>query len=209
MRRTKSEAGKTRRRILDAALVLFDEKGYVATSLSDIAASAGITRGAVYWHFKNKADIFGELGKLYYDILFAGIREAIASERTWMRIRRLFGEFFATLEKNTRQQRFMRIIQIQYKHRDLDDPINELILHYHDSWNNLVQKAIARGVARGELPAELDQTWAFLLLSCTMAGVMSKYTGTHNAKTMRRYGGSIIDAALTLIEGGGAPLPTC
>ena len=51
MRRTKSEAEQTRNSILDAALTLFDEQGYTQTTLSSIARQAGVTRGAIYWHF--------------------------------------------------------------------------------------------------------------------------------------------------------------
>lgn len=58
MRRTKQDANKTRIAILTAAEVLFLEKGVAHTSLEQIAKHAGVTRGAVYWHFKNKADLF-------------------------------------------------------------------------------------------------------------------------------------------------------
>lgn len=200
MRRTKSEAGKTRRHILDTALVLFDEQGYLTTSLGDIANSAGLTRGAIYWHFSNKSAIFAGLGELYCGALFARIREAIASEQTWMGICDSFSEFFDVLEKNTKQQRFARIIQIQCDRHSVDDPINQLVLRYQDTWDTLVREAIARAVETGELPAELDQTWAFLLLSCTMVGVMSKYAGTRNNETIRHYAGAIIRATLALIE---------
>lgn len=54
MRRTKEEADKTRRQLLDAGLRVFGKKGYAATRLSDIASEAGVTRGAVYWHFGSK-----------------------------------------------------------------------------------------------------------------------------------------------------------
>ncbi|MFC5712987.1 TetR family transcriptional regulator [Thalassorhabdus alkalitolerans] len=54
MRRTKEEAAQTREAIIDAAEELFIERGYESTSLTDIANSAGITRGAVHWHFQNK-----------------------------------------------------------------------------------------------------------------------------------------------------------
>ena len=54
MRRTKEEAEETRRRLLDAGLKVFSTRGYQAARLSDIAGKAGVTRGAVYWHFKNK-----------------------------------------------------------------------------------------------------------------------------------------------------------
>lgn len=61
MRRTKEEAEKTRHAILTAAEVLFLEKGVAHTSLEQIARQAGVTRGAVYWHFKDKAHLFHDM----------------------------------------------------------------------------------------------------------------------------------------------------
>ncbi len=61
MRRTKEEAQVTRRRLLQAALVVFSRSGYSAASLEEVAAEAGVTRGAIYWHFKSKADLYGAL----------------------------------------------------------------------------------------------------------------------------------------------------
>jgi TetR/AcrR family acrAB operon transcriptional repressor len=57
-RRTKEQALATRHRILDTAERVFLKKGVSRSSLDDIAAAAGVTRGAIYWHFKNKADLF-------------------------------------------------------------------------------------------------------------------------------------------------------
>ena len=57
-RRTKAEAEETRTRILDTAERVFLEKGVSHTTLEDLAAAAGVTRGAIYWHFRNKADLF-------------------------------------------------------------------------------------------------------------------------------------------------------
>ncbi len=57
-RRTKEAAQETRTRILDTAEQVFLEKGVSHTSLDKLAAAAGVTRGAIYWHFKNKADLF-------------------------------------------------------------------------------------------------------------------------------------------------------
>jgi TetR/AcrR family acrAB operon transcriptional repressor len=58
VRKTKQEAQETRNLILDTAEMVFLEKGVSRTSLNDIAKTAGLTRGAIYWHFKNKADLF-------------------------------------------------------------------------------------------------------------------------------------------------------
>lgn len=61
MRRTKEDSEKTRTAILLAAEELFLEKGVSHTSLEQIARAAGVTRGAVYWHFQNKAHLFNEM----------------------------------------------------------------------------------------------------------------------------------------------------
>ena len=53
MKRTKDEAEQTKAGILDAAVELFAEKGFANTSLTEIAKKAEVTRGAIYWHFKN------------------------------------------------------------------------------------------------------------------------------------------------------------
>lgn len=57
-RRTKEEAQVTRDRILDMAEQEFHRRGVSRTSLQDIARAAGLTRGAIYWHFQDKADLF-------------------------------------------------------------------------------------------------------------------------------------------------------
>ena len=55
VRRTKEDAQETRTLILDTAEQVFREKGVGHTTLAEIAAAAGVTRGAIYWHFDNKA----------------------------------------------------------------------------------------------------------------------------------------------------------
>ena len=61
VRRTKADALATRNSLLDAAEHLFQERGVSRTSLNDIAIAAGTTRGAIYWHFKDKADLFNAM----------------------------------------------------------------------------------------------------------------------------------------------------
>lgn len=60
-RKTKAEAEKTRALILKTAEQYFYERGVVRSSLQEIAVAAGVTRGAVYWHFRDKADLLWSL----------------------------------------------------------------------------------------------------------------------------------------------------
>jgi TetR/AcrR family acrAB operon transcriptional repressor len=68
-RKTKAEAEQTRHRIVACARQVFSRAGVTNTSLEEVAREAGVTRGAVYWHFKNKADLFlavrAETGRLF------------------------------------------------------------------------------------------------------------------------------------------------
>lgn len=57
MRRTKEEAEATRTQIIKSALSLFAANGPAATNLNSVAEAAGVTKGAIYWHFKNKWDL--------------------------------------------------------------------------------------------------------------------------------------------------------
>lgn len=58
---TKEEAFATHEQLLDAAERVFYEQGVSRTSLQAIAEAAGVSRGAIYWHFKNKADLFSAM----------------------------------------------------------------------------------------------------------------------------------------------------
>ena len=58
MRRTKQESQRTRQDIVAAARKVFARQGVTRTTLEEIAAAAGVTRGAIYWHFTNKTELF-------------------------------------------------------------------------------------------------------------------------------------------------------
>ena len=60
-RKCKEDAEKTRQAVLESALDVFSEKGYAKATFDEIAARAGFTKGAVYWYFRNKADLVAAL----------------------------------------------------------------------------------------------------------------------------------------------------
>ena len=60
-RKTKEDALATRDSILDAAATLFAERGVAGTTLQQIASAAGVTRGAIYWHFEDKGAMFNAM----------------------------------------------------------------------------------------------------------------------------------------------------
>ncbi len=75
MKKTKEEALKTRNKILKSSLSVFLAKGYSETTLEQIAKRSKVTRGAIYWHFKNKKEILDILGKGQFNRLTEKINE--------------------------------------------------------------------------------------------------------------------------------------
>ncbi|MGF6653385.1 AcrR family transcriptional regulator [Paraburkholderia youngii] len=78
-RLTREESRKeTRRRLLGAAALSIARKGLAATSVEDIAARAGYTRGAFYSNFDSKSDLFVELLRLDHQTIQENLRKLLA-----------------------------------------------------------------------------------------------------------------------------------
>src|SRR5258708_13821004 len=112
-RRTKEEAQETRNRLIDAAEQVFHEKGVAHASLEEVAAAAEVTRGAIYWHFKDKAELFDAMMQrvvLPVDAMLAGA-DCCAEANPLELLRR------ATLDvllRTARDARTQRVFDIAY-----------------------------------------------------------------------------------------------
>src|SRR5690554_1809433 len=126
-RKTKAEAAATREALLDAAEEVFLEKGVARTSLEQIARHAGMTRGAVYWHFKNKADLFqAMLGRVRmpFQELVAEIGDPSLVERPLEAIRLAILKGFERLE----QPQYRRVHAILIHHCEVFGDIDPLAM---------------------------------------------------------------------------------
>ncbi len=101
MRRTKEEAKATRQDVIRSALQVFSEKGYAAATLKDIADRAGVTRGAVYWHFDNKADLYNTLLAEFSAISSQVVAKAVEAGGTLPEIlKRIFVRLLQEVERD-------------------------------------------------------------------------------------------------------------
>jgi AcrR family transcriptional regulator len=74
------QAAQTRDAIVGVCLRLFAERGFAATSVDEIARSAGITKGAIYWHFANKDALFTGILSLIRDVWTHTILRPLAAD---------------------------------------------------------------------------------------------------------------------------------
>src|SRR5512134_2753287 len=117
MRRTKQEAAVTRATVLKAALAVFSEKGYAATTLDDVAKAARVTRGAIYWHFKGKADLYNTLVEEFSARGAAVVQGAVAEGGTLIEIlRRVFVRQCALIEEDKEARAVMELALFKTGH---------------------------------------------------------------------------------------------
>ena len=110
MRRTKEEAAVTRATVLKAALAVFSAKGYAAATLDDVASAAKVTRGAIYWHFKSKADLYNTLVEELSARGASVVQQAAAEGGTFLDIlRRIFVRLCAVVEDDREVRAVMEL----------------------------------------------------------------------------------------------------
>jgi TetR/AcrR family acrAB operon transcriptional repressor len=114
-RRTKEEAAATRDSILDAAEKLFVEQGVSRTTLQHIATAAGVTRGAIYWHFDDKGALFNAMMErvtLPFECALSGLGKSDAAT-VLSDVRQFFVEIFRVTETNPQARRVLEIASLK------------------------------------------------------------------------------------------------
>lgn len=157
MKRTAEEAAKTRQDILDAALTVFSEKGYSAARLQDIASVAGVTRGAVYHHFDNKAGLFQALMAAATQGGGNIAAEAIAEGGSFLDIcERILVASFELVATDQRARDTMNIYLFKSDFSAELQPFAESLKQQAvDSVQGMVG-FVQMGIAQGELRSDLD-----------------------------------------------------
>src|SRR6266851_2543760 len=117
-----SESTQTRQRIIDGARQCFVRMGYDQTTVKDIASAAGITAGAMYYHFDAKQDIFVAVYRWLQEFVF-GEFERVASETGGTLVDRLGALLEKAAEMHARDRQLAEFtaispIEIQ-RHDDL------------------------------------------------------------------------------------------
>jgi AcrR family transcriptional regulator len=109
-KRTAEEAAKTRQAIVDAARAMFAEKGFVGSQTLQIARAAGVSEGAFFHHFKDKATLFSEIvGNLQMEL--AGV--VIANTRMDQAPLDIFLDGVRASLEHTSNPVYLRIVMLE------------------------------------------------------------------------------------------------
>lgn len=204
-RKTKAEAEQTRQDIINAALELFHDRGYARTTLDLIARKAGVTRGAIYWHFKDKVDLFvaikedieGSAGTRLEDLLELPVASLADIQDGMLR-------YFRQLEED---ERFRRYFETVFFRTEFTDDLLELREQYQSKLRRLQQRDednLRRLQNTGLVRADVDCFQAALALRAFMIGLLHTWLMDSEAFSLVEQGGAVIGDFLAGLTPAGA-----
>lgn len=177
MRRTKQNADQTRADILEAAEILFLQQGVAHTSLEQIARQAGVTRGAVYWHFKNKADLFhAMLNRVRLPAEQIAERIKLCDpENPIVGLRNLCSDVLATLVRDERKRRVFTILLRRCEFTDELREAEEQHEAFINEFIDLCTALFSEPHIAEQLQANITPRMAAVALHSLLVGLLSDW----------------------------------
>ncbi len=203
-RKTKEESQKTRDGILDAAERVFLEKGVGTTAMADLADAAGVSRGAVYGHYKNKIEVCLAM----CDRAFGQIEVPDENARVPaldILLRAGMGFLRQCCEPGS-VQRVLEILYLKCERSDENEPLLRRRELLEKQGQRFGLRQIRRAVERGELPARLDVELASIYLQSLWDGICGTLAWPSACATIP---GTAPNACSAPASTACAVLPTC
>lgn len=193
MRRSKDDAEQTRLSILLAAERLFSERGMANTSLEQVAREAGVTRGAIYWHFQDKSAVLQALRHKFRPPHDELTEEALAgsTEDVFVVFERSAAGFLRLFASDVSRQRIFKILTSL--------PLDTTDPEAMDGWNltlRLAQRAHVTGILSPDIPPDE----AALMLSILLNGLFNQWLTDQSAFDLEVVGMKIIRRHLKMMR---------
>ena len=176
VRRTKQEAQATRSHILDTAELVFEQRGVSGTSLHEIAKAAGVTRGAIYWHFADKADLFNAMMERATMPLEEG--GVCGFEKTDLTLAQMRDGFVAVLRQVVADPQMKRVFGIathKVEYIGEMEAVRERHLSVRNGCLADVERTLKQAMKRGELSRRVPARAAAVGLHALLDGLLQNW----------------------------------
>ncbi|HEY2455561.1 MAG TPA: acrEF/envCD operon transcriptional regulator [Scandinavium sp.] len=175
-RKTKADALVTRQRLIDSAIEQFALRGVSNTTLTDVADAAGVTRGAVYWHFSSKVELFNEMWKLQLPLRDIIQHTLIHDEKenTLAWLRELLISALQYISTTPKQRALMQILyhKCEFNKEMMTEEVIRQRLCF--SYENM-RKTVIQCISQGSLPADTNVEITLVVLHSFFSGVLKNW----------------------------------
>ncbi len=144
----KASTGDKKRRIIIAAMRCFQRKGYVNTTVDDIASEYGRSKGSIYWHYPSKKAILIDLFSYWMDETFDGINAEIAPLKSSRDKLIRMGEFF--IESLIRDYELYSSMMVFWGTAFEDASMRRMVVDLYRRYDEVVTSLLVQGQADRE-----------------------------------------------------------
>lgn len=201
-RNTKQQAQKTRQKILDAAVREFSVHGVAATSLKDIAAAAGVTRGAIYWHFKNKVDLFNEVWGSTESKIEQREKEYQANfpDKPLQALKAILIYILISTAEDAGRRALMEIIFHKCEFIGEMMPLLNARKVLYPAGYDRIEITLRRCIHHGQLPADLHTRRAAIILRAYITGLVENWLFMPESFDLRSEAEALVDVFLEILQ---------
>ena len=198
VRRTKQDAQATRSLILDTAELVFERRGVSGASLHEIAKSAGLTRGAIYWHFKDKAALFDAMMErahlpLEASGLVGGFRSA---DTTVSQLRDGLVAVLRHVVTDPQMRRVFSIASHKVEYAGETEALRERHVSVRSECLANIERSLQRAMRRGELARRMPARAAAIGLHALVDGLLQNWMLAPGDFDLVKVGRQVVDAYL-------------
>lgn len=203
VRKVKGQAAMTRERLLDAAERVFVEHGVARTSLTEVAVAAGVTRGAVYWHFRDKADLLAAMCERA-TLPLEGIDHAALAMAEDNPLAALRSLALSALNRLASDLRAQAVFEVVFHKTERTGELAEIGRRQdrarRDCQSN-IEAILDRAVISGQMPGDTDTKLVARLLHGSVSGLMHDWVVDKGAYDLAAQAASLVDSVLAGLTG--------
>jgi TetR/AcrR family acrAB operon transcriptional repressor len=197
MRRTKEEAEKTRRRIMAAALRSFGRSGISSTTLEEVANAAGVTRGAIYWHFSGKEALLHAIREEVSAPLLDQADFTLLSRGTEAPLDRISCFLLGLLEALETDKKVERVLSVMSFKCEYVGPLAHELKDQvrNNQWLcEALAKVYKEAMSDGSLRADLAPSVAALETTTFVSGLLRLWLLDDKSEGMRKHARALVAA---------------
>jgi TetR/AcrR family transcriptional regulator, acrAB operon repressor len=199
---TKEEALETRSRILDAAENVFHAQGVGRTSLDDVAQAANVTRGAIYWHFRNKSDLFDAMCERVRLPMEAMVEASATAEETDP-----LGQLRATcifvLNEAVSNVHSRKVFDILFHKCEFVDEADPIVIRQRECYLQgmaKLERILRNAITRGQLSPDFDIHMGCVTLHATIDGLLDHWLFAPDSFHLANNAERLVDACIDMLR---------
>jgi AcrR family transcriptional regulator len=182
--------------IYEAALACFSRKGYHLTTMDDIVVESGLSKGALYWYFKSKKELFISLFQEIFERL-GQTWEFIAADAEATATDKLLASLELFRSELEEMVPFFGVMMEAWAQTRYDEDVERLVGELYEPYLDIMSRIIDEGVASGEFCVESVRATALVIMTLFDGITLALGTGLFQYDW-----DEIIDAAAALVLRG-------